>query len=185
MRGIYMDLTGERFGKLVAIKRMLNENKHTMWLCKCECGIEKIIRRSSLTEGRAQSCGCSRGRRRLSPELANLRGLMDRYKGNARRNGHGRKEHSFKLTEEQFKKLTKKDCYYCRTSPSQIYKGNKGRNNGYYIYNGIDRIDNNLGYTIENTVTCCIKCNKAKSNMTLQDFRNWVKKIYDNMYKRG
>lgn len=45
------------------------------------------------------------------------------------------------------------------------------------IYNGIDRIDNAKGYTIENSVTCCKRCNFAKRNMSYDEFISWGKKL--------
>lgn len=55
------DYTGERFGKLVAMERK-RENKHTYYLCKCDCGKEKWIFSGSLTNNKTKSCGCERVR---------------------------------------------------------------------------------------------------------------------------
>lgn len=57
------DLTGQKFGKLTAIKRVENspQNAVARWLCRCECGVEKIMYASNLTEGATTSCGCSKG----------------------------------------------------------------------------------------------------------------------------
>lgn len=54
-------LTGMKFGKLTVIKRVEND-KHgkTRWLCKCDCGNQKVINGSSLTRGLTVSCGCNR-----------------------------------------------------------------------------------------------------------------------------
>lgn len=55
------DLTGRRFGRLTVIKREVNaSNGATRWLCKCDCGGEKIVERSNLTSGATRSCGCMR-----------------------------------------------------------------------------------------------------------------------------
>lgn len=53
------DLSGQRFGKLTAIKPV-GRNKHGnyFWLCKCDCGNEKTVRSSSLLSGYTRSCGC-------------------------------------------------------------------------------------------------------------------------------
>ena len=53
-----IDLTNERFGKLVVIKRAPNKNKRTMWLCKCDCGNEVEVRSDQLRGGITKSCGC-------------------------------------------------------------------------------------------------------------------------------
>ena len=56
------DLTGKKFGKLTVKNRQGSDKsgKNSMWLCKCDCGNEKIINRSSLTNGSSLSCGCKR-----------------------------------------------------------------------------------------------------------------------------
>ncbi len=52
------DLTGQRFGRLTVVERAENKGKPTVWLCKCDCGNEKIVRGSDLKNGHTQSCGC-------------------------------------------------------------------------------------------------------------------------------
>ena len=49
---------------------------------------------------------------------------------------------------------------------------------GRYTYNGIDRIDNALGYVIGNVTSCCGTCNKAKATMGRIDFLDWVRRVY-------
>lgn len=56
--GKFIDLTGKRFGRLEVIKRSDNVNKETYWLCRCDCGNEKIINGHSLKTGNTKSCGC-------------------------------------------------------------------------------------------------------------------------------
>ena len=53
------DLIGQKFGKLMVIKRN-GSDKHgkALWLCKCECGNEVSIRGSRLISGYTKSCGC-------------------------------------------------------------------------------------------------------------------------------
>ena len=54
-----IDLTGQRFGRLVAIEKK-KEGRRTKWLCRCDCGQEKWIVMDLLRDGRAKSCGCLR-----------------------------------------------------------------------------------------------------------------------------
>ena len=56
--GKFQDLTGQKFGKLTAIKRTENKDKKVMWLCKCDCGNETIVWSSDLICGKKRSCGC-------------------------------------------------------------------------------------------------------------------------------
>lgn len=53
------DITGQRFGRLVAVRRVENaKSRNARWLCKCDCGNEKIVYISSLRSGDTISCGC-------------------------------------------------------------------------------------------------------------------------------
>jgi hypothetical protein len=51
------------------------------------------------------------------------------------------------------------------------------------LYSGIDRKDNNKGYTLENSVSCCTQCNTAKLNFTTEQFMDWIEKVYLNFIK--
>ena len=50
-----------------------------------------------------------------------------------------------------------------------------------YKHNGIDRTDPNKGYTTENCVSCCSKCNYAKHEMTLSEYKEWLIKSYEHL----
>lgn len=53
------DLTGQRYGRLVAVSRDNTTRQHeTMWDCLCDCGGVKSVRRSALKTGHTKSCGC-------------------------------------------------------------------------------------------------------------------------------
>ena len=56
---IRLNLDGQRFGRLVAVRREKHSNyTATFYLCKCDCGCEKLIRAAALRAGRVLSCGC-------------------------------------------------------------------------------------------------------------------------------
>lgn len=55
--GKLKDITGQKFGKLTVIK-FSHINKSSYWLCKCDCGKEKVIWINSLKQGSTRSCGC-------------------------------------------------------------------------------------------------------------------------------
>ena len=46
-----LDITGQKFGKLLAIKKVNSKNGKTYWLCKCDCGEYKEIQTCHLTAG--------------------------------------------------------------------------------------------------------------------------------------
>lgn len=76
---------------------------------------------------------------------------------------HAKKsEREFSITLDEFTKLITGNCYYCGDKESQM---------------GIDRIDNNVGYKINNSRTCCAKCNLAKGKMSEKEFIQMCKDI--------
>lgn len=63
--GKFIDLTGQKFGRLTVIARaenhiQTNGQRKTQWLCQCECGKKIIIKASDLKSGHTRSCGCLR-----------------------------------------------------------------------------------------------------------------------------
>lgn len=163
------DITGKKFRKLTVIKRNFSNGKggEAKWLCKCDCGNEKVILGKSLRSGNTKSCGCLK---KFKSGLANMKNKIVQYKTKAKQRGL-----EYNLTEEQFAKLTEQDCYYCGAKPKNII--NDPGKNGAYIYNGLDRINNTKGYTIDNVVSCCKICNRAKGTLTLREFKDWIRRL--------
>lgn len=50
------------FGKLTVLSFVEKRNYRNFWLCRCECGTERIVREDHLLEGRTASCGCCRNK---------------------------------------------------------------------------------------------------------------------------
>lgn len=75
--GKMIDLTGEKFGRLtvLALAEKPKDSKSTskFWLCKCECGTEKIISGNVLRQGKAKSCGCLNNEMKPSEDLTQKR----------------------------------------------------------------------------------------------------------------
>ena len=99
------------------------------------------------------------------PGEANLSDLISNYRYQA--DGRG---YEFSLTDEQCRELFSGDCFYCGIGPIQIHRPGRKIGNGKFPYNGIDRVDNTIGYTVDNTVSCCGRCNRGKGKMSLEDF---------------
>ncbi len=57
--GKVIDLTGQRFGRLVVIERAENGKRgKARWLCQCDCGNTCIVDGNHLRSGKTKSCGC-------------------------------------------------------------------------------------------------------------------------------
>ena len=54
----YCNLEGQRFGYWTVIKEVQKKGKHRAYLCRCECGKERIVVGASLKNGHSKSCGC-------------------------------------------------------------------------------------------------------------------------------
>jgi hypothetical protein len=174
MTGKAIDLIGKRFGMLQVLKRNGSEKSrgNALWLCQCDCGLLTTTRSSFLRNGVTKSCGCFRNTRLIDPEAA-CNTVFCHYKKDAKKRGY-----EFNISKDKFKELTKQNCFYCGCKPSLLFKHKKNiENNRGYIYNGIDRKDNLLGYTIENCVTCCKTCNVMKGAMNLKEWDQWREKI--------
>ena len=52
------DISGERFGRLTVIRRYGSCSSGSTWLCKCDCGNEKVVSKGHLKNGDVKSCGC-------------------------------------------------------------------------------------------------------------------------------
>lgn len=51
---------GNRYGRLTIIKRAPNQGTRAQWLCRCDCGTEKVVGGKQLRRGTTTSCGCRR-----------------------------------------------------------------------------------------------------------------------------
>ncbi len=168
------NLLGKKFGNLTVIaesepRLRISGTKTHYWLCICTCGTQKEIQAQKLKNGQS-SCGCIR-KNKLSFGEAFLNKLFYNYKKDAKK-----REFCFNLTKSKFLQLVKRECFYCGESPTVRQKTQNF--NGIVPVNGIDRIDPTVGYTIANVVSCCPTCNVAKSDMTLQEFKAWVRRVY-------
>ena len=169
-----VDETGNKYGMLRVIERDLlkKELKHirgAYWICECECGSKTSVCGGRLRNGKAKSCGCLRER---TIENTGINRLMLFYK-----NKSWAKRRVFNLSKEVFYKLIKGNCFYCGIEPKQVLKRQK-TDLPQIVYNGIDRIDSKKPYVPSNCVSCCKRCNSAKSDMTLEDFKNHIRKVY-------
>lgn len=55
------DLTGQRFGRLVALERLVERSGgRCLWRCRCDCGRELNVRADALRSGNTKSCGCGK-----------------------------------------------------------------------------------------------------------------------------
>ncbi|MBR4420014.1 MAG: hypothetical protein IKT32_03965, partial [Clostridia bacterium] len=79
--GRFIDLTGQKFGRLTAIERIESYKQRSRWLCLCECGNTNTVLASHLRSGAVRSCGC------LSKDVAADRGIKSKIGERTRKHG--------------------------------------------------------------------------------------------------
>ena len=154
---------------------------------RCKCGKEWEAQVSNIINGTTVCCGrypCRTYKNiyqdKRDPEVG-YKALLYVYKKHAIE-----RNLEFCLTYEEFKYLLQQRCHYCNTPPKQVYKlckpgTDEVRTGVPIIYNGIDRIDSDGHYTIENTVTACKRCNVGKMEQTYDEFLQLIINIYNNL----
>lgn len=171
-----INLTGQKFGKLLVIKQTENQGNKICWLCLCDCGNYHTVTTSNLRCGRIKTCGCG-----------HLEVLLKR---NITHNQRHTKIYEVWKTMKQ----------RCNNPNSQSYKNYGGRGikvcddwnnsfesffnwsmqNGYSPELSIDRIDNNGNYCPENCrwTTRYIQSRNRRTNHYIT-FNNETKIIVD------
>lgn len=173
------EYTGRRYGRLIIQSVDYSNSRKPIALCLCDCGNNKLLSLNSIRKGSTTSCGCYRKEIRKTQKYNSLpegdamrNGLIHDYRYNAISRGL-----VFDLNAEECEALFKGSCHYCGCKPSR----EKKRGNSIpYLYNGIDRKDNTLGYFPENVVSCCTMCNFKKGNQSYDEFVYWVSKVYNH-----
>ena len=80
--GAFIDLTGQKFGRLTVIKKLDKRGNEWYWQCQCDCGNLHEVRGSSLRSGVTKSCGClkkesdRKPKKNVKDELNNIYGHL-------------------------------------------------------------------------------------------------------------
>ena len=173
----FTDESGKIYGELTVLSAV-RENGRFYWLCKCSCGALRRVASYNLRSGQSKSCGkCGKIRKDANP----LEPAKRMYR--AMKTGAARRNLSFEITFEQFLELSGKKCNYCGQPPETKFAYTRKRysqNRDVELkLNGLDRVDSNQGYFLQNVVPCCRLCNTMKLDQTLEEFYERVGRIYE------
>ena len=179
------------FGRLIVLKFVGLQNSHRTFEVRCDCGIVKIVKGTHMISGAIRSCGCLHSEvNSKEPGMSGYTKFFNQYRSNARN-----RKLCFEFTFEKFIEIISKSCFYCNKKPRKynpylkedgsLFKGEqltkKGIERAWILINGIDRKNNLLGYTIDNSLPCCSKCNEMKSDMSFEEFTYHVNSITINL----
>lgn len=143
---------------------------------ECKCGIRWETGSYNWKHGKLRGCNeCSRRRKEEHPfYLGDIQAEVNALKKVSTRKG----KLIWSLSDAECERLILSNCEYCGRAPMG------GTNSGFVKRNGIDRVNNDLGYIIENCVPCCKDCNRAKRCMTLTEFDEWITLCYNTLKGR-
>jgi hypothetical protein len=171
----YIDLTGQRFGRLTALSYEGRSKQYdALWRCICDCGAQCQVRAGALRGGHTQSCGCLQRERTRASHLS-----------------HG-------LTNSKLYGVWSEMKRRCSNSHDTAYGdyGGRGitvceewgrfepfyewaRENGYQEGLTIERVNNNAGYEPSNCVwaTQAVQNRNMRSNIILDFHGQRIKLI--------
>lgn len=180
-------IVGEHFYKLIVIK-FFGKDKHgkIAYLCKCECGNQRIVRRSYLLSGRTKSCGCGRkiassltGKKYIHFANAKRRQFIGDLSGALWRrieaNANIRKL-EVRITKESAWQLFEKQNKKCALTGLDLFLDPHHNNRG-KVTASLDRIDPMVGYVTENVQWVHKDVNKMKNNFSENRFREICKLV--------
>lgn len=169
--------------------KTVGKNKYN--IVRCNNCYQITTRRKNT---KSKSCGCKRGasgKTKPGADKSAWKAYLDGYTRGAKKRGL-----VWELTNTQFRELTTQDCQYCGMPPEkwtklfkQMERVSKTKSRrkkfdvDYYSkalieVNGIDRVDNSLGYITSNCVPCCKKCNFMKHQLSVEDMLHHIKRVY-------
>lgn len=161
---------GDVYGQLVVVgksdSRASDGSPYWKFTCS-DCGDENL---RTWTELRRKRDRCWKSCRDRISDDSPIKSLHYNYV-------HGASNRSLEwgLSFDEFARMISLPCHYCGSEPMAVYKKEASRKG--ITYNGIDRVDNSIGYLQGNVVPCCKFCNMAKSRWGLDDFTAWLDRV--------
>lgn len=173
-------LKGDKFGLLTVLDDRptlykLKTRKNAAYLRKCRCICGKIIYKANGILHSKNLIGCIPCTKLSISAGEGYKNIANNVKVMSKINSNW----IWKLSPEQTIFLISQNCHYCGSPPNNVMS--RGPAKGLH-YSGIDRINSNKGYITTNVVSCCIVCNRMKSNLNYGIFISHMNKICTKFY---
>jgi hypothetical protein len=185
-----LNLVGQKFSKLTVIEEASSINGRTAWKCQCDCGTIKTVKTEHLRDGSTKSCGCWNDEQRSARAEKMYSKCVKYHPSETTARAVWRSRYNDRISFEDFYELSQLNCYYCRSTPNNTQNSASydkkssefAKENGTFVFNGLDRVDNSLPHSKENCVPCCKWCNFAKRERPTEEFKLWAEQLYNKLF---
>lgn len=169
----YRDITGQKFGRLTALYHAGSaKDKSALWMCKCDCGNEKVVTSTALLSGKTSSCGC------LKREVAKDNSFKHgETKTRLYREWQAMKERCYRKTHQYYNRYGGRGISVCDEWKCDYLAFKKWAiENGYSDNLSLDRIDNDGNYCPENCrwATWEEQANNRSNNVVVFYEEKWL-----------
>lgn len=180
-----INLTNQKFGRLLVLREESSSRYGAIWYCKCDCGnVASVLGTNLRKPDGTKSCGClhleslkEAGKKRRAQDPWEVE--MYHYQSGAKQ-----RNLDFLLSKDSFIKLISDVCFYCGAIPSIKCQAAALKEISFFR-NGIDRKNPDIGYTLDNCVSCCWPCNEDKSDEPFDHFIQGIKNKYLFLQHKG
>ena len=148
-------------GRTILEKERIAGTEYKFLLYCNNCKTKNWVKRTSGLKRECVGCGGKIWRYEDKKQKDRNRSFTN-YRHRAKKRGY-----DFSLTRTQFLEIISLPCHWCGFSGSV----------------GVDRVSNNIGYTPENSVSSCKRCNLAKNDMSLEEWQEWISRIAAHNFK--
>lgn len=147
-----LNLTGQRFGRLTAVKAKGSNNQgNLMWLCLCDCGKTVIVNSQNLKNGHTKSCGCRKIEILVDRNKDGLIGNIPRQKNRLYRIYYGMLSRCYNPRDQHYSYWGGRGITVCDEWKNNFEAFETwALANGYASNLSIDRINNDGNYCPEN-----------------------------------
>jgi len=166
------DLTGKKFGRLTALLKTAGDRPRASWLCRCDCGEEKVILGVLLRNGLTKSCGCLSFEQKWKGS-----GGLSKVYWNRILKGAEKRSLQVNITIDDAWRKFEKQKGICALSGADLVLVTDFSRNHHLQNASLDRIQNQLGYTWDNTHWVDKRINMMKGTMGLDQFLQICKAV--------
>lgn len=152
-----LDRAGQRFGRLVVLSEAGRDKQgRATWLCRCDCGTEKVIPSRHLGSGSVVSCGC------YNRETAAESGRKSAYKISGCLSPRWKSSVSYSAAHQRVRAARGSAQNYCCADC-----GDWAKHWSYDLADPDELIENGLRYSlrIDRYVPRCVRCHSAHDNL--------------------